>query len=65
MYSNRIKRTTFLTWLKDGSYCYKDDLGGLCITCAEYGYDTFDNLKKLINKKILHNYEQVSIVKNK
>ncbi|CAG8458528.1 6386_t:CDS:10 [Scutellospora calospora] len=52
--------TTFLTRLKDGPYCYKNDLGGLCLTCAEYGYNVFDNLKELINKKIENKNEQIA-----
>ncbi|RHZ49726.1 hypothetical protein Glove_515g4 [Diversispora epigaea] len=45
LYPNGMKRTTFLTRLRDGPYLYKDDLGGLCLICAEYGYGN-----KLINE---------------
>ena len=55
-----MKRTTFLTRLRDGPYLYKDDLGGLCLICAEYGYGVFNNLKELVINNIIDKDEQVS-----
>ncbi|CAG8448960.1 336_t:CDS:10 [Scutellospora calospora] len=60
LYPNGIKRTIFLTRLRDGPYCYKNDLGGLCLTCAEYSYNIFDDLKELINKRIIYKNEQIA-----
>ncbi|CAG8522053.1 14985_t:CDS:2, partial [Gigaspora rosea] len=62
LYPNGIKRTTFLTQLRDGPYSYKNDLGGLCLTCAEYSYNIFDNLKELIKNKIEHKGEQNKLI---
>ncbi|CAG8716935.1 6418_t:CDS:2, partial [Cetraspora pellucida] len=64
LYPNGIKRTSFLTRLKDGPYCYKNDLDGLCLICAGYGYNVFDNLKELINKKIENKNEQNKLIDN-
>ncbi|RIB22475.1 hypothetical protein C2G38_2173859 [Gigaspora rosea] len=48
-----------LKYIKDQKETfYKNDLGSLCLTCAEYGYNTFDNLKELIKNKIEHKGEQ-------
>ncbi|CAJ0857320.1 6530_t:CDS:1, partial [Entrophospora sp. SA101] len=36
-YPNGLKRTSFMYRL-DGQFKYREDLGGLCITCDFYGY---------------------------
>jgi hypothetical protein len=46
-YPNGLKRTSFMCHL-DGQFKYKEDLGGLCITCDLYGYQVFDSLTELI-----------------
>ena len=55
-----MKRTTFLTRLNDGSFVYKEDMGGLCGICFEYGYGVFDDVKILISEKINEKDHQVS-----
>lgn len=60
LYPNGMKRTSFLANLNDGSYVYKEDLGGLCGTCFEYGYGVFDDLKILISDRINEKEHQVS-----
>lgn len=47
-YPNGLKRTSFMCRL-DGQFKYKEDLGGLCITCDFYGYQVFDSLTELIS----------------
>ena len=32
-YPNRMERTTFLSRLRNGPFVYREDLGGLCLTC--------------------------------
>ena len=61
LYPTGIKRTTFLTRLKDGPYVYKEDLGGLCGICSEYGYSVFDDLRTLIIERIGGKEQQVNI----
>ncbi|RHZ82649.1 hypothetical protein Glove_106g64 [Diversispora epigaea] len=43
LYLNSIKRITFFIKLQDELYLYKDNLGGLCLTCVEYGYDCLEH----------------------
>ena len=48
-YSNGMKRTTFMTRLKDfANLKYRDDLGGLCQICNDYGFEVFENLTNII-----------------
>ena len=62
MYPTGMKRTTFLARLKDGPYVYREDLGGLCSICSDYGYDVFDDLRNLITEKISEKTQQVNII---
>ena len=48
-----IQRTTFMTKLQGNEYIYREDLGGLCSTCSRYGYEIFDDIRKLIENKII------------
>ena len=50
-YPNGIQRTAFMTRLKGGRFLYKDNLGALCSTCNEYGYQVFSEIEDLIKKK--------------
>ncbi|CAG8625204.1 13159_t:CDS:2, partial [Gigaspora rosea] len=52
LYPTGMKRTTFMTRLRNSPYAYRDDLGGLCYTCNEYGYSVFEELKELVKKKV-------------
>jgi hypothetical protein len=58
-YPNGMKRTTFMTRLQDGPYKYRSDLGGLCSTCAEYGYAVFDDLVTMVKAYVASAGEQV------
>ena len=51
-YPNGMKRTAFMARIQDGPYRYREDLGGLCSICAEYGYEVFDDLVKIIRLHI-------------
>ena len=48
IYPNGMKRTTFMARIENGSYSYCEDLRGLCSICAEYEYEVFDDLVKII-----------------
>ena len=61
-FPNRIKRTTFYTQLMGHQYIYREDLGGLCSTCSTYGYETFEDITKLIKEKINNAELQVIII---
>ncbi|CAH1764239.1 10770_t:CDS:2, partial [Entrophospora sp. SA101] len=58
-YHNGMKRTTFLKQIKDGPFIYHEDLGGLCSICCEFGYEVFDDLKKLISVHIVDKSNQI------
>ncbi|CAJ0895104.1 3365_t:CDS:2 [Entrophospora sp. SA101] len=64
-----MKRTTFLKQIKDGPFIYREDLGGLCSICCEFGYEVFDDLKKLISVHIVDKsnqdclYSKIDIIK--
>ena len=48
-YPDGMKRTSFMARLADSENLkYRQDLGGLCMICHDYGYDTFDNLENII-----------------
>ncbi|RHZ65038.1 hypothetical protein Glove_319g71 [Diversispora epigaea] len=63
-YPNGMKRTTFMTRIADGPYRYREDLGGLCSICAEYGYETFDDLIKIIKLHIENNLIQNKLLQD-
>ncbi|CAJ0630947.1 2798_t:CDS:2 [Entrophospora sp. SA101] len=52
LHPSGMKRTSFLKRLNDGSFVYKEDMGGLCGICFEYGYGVFDDVKILISGRI-------------
>jgi hypothetical protein len=56
-YPNGLKRTSFMCQL-DGQFKYKEDLGGLCITCDFYGYQVFDSLTELISASNIHSVDK-------
>ena len=51
-YSDGIKRTSFMARLASGRYVYRQDLGGLCNICNEYGYEVFDTLINLVRSNV-------------
>lgn len=60
IYPNGMGRTTFMVKLQKGPFKYRNDLGGLCSICAEYGYNVFSNIIKLIKLNINDILLQVS-----
>jgi hypothetical protein len=60
IYPDGIKRTSFMARLTNGPFKYREDLGGLCIICSEYGYQIFENLCMLINIHISNKNIQVN-----
>ncbi len=51
-YPDGIKRTSFMARLASGRYVYRQDLGGLCNICNEYGYEVFDTLINLVRSNV-------------
>ena len=51
-YPNGMQRTTFMTRLEGGRFVYKENLGGLCTTCNELGYEVFEELELFIDTRI-------------
>ena len=58
-YPNGAKRTTFYKYLQGNKYIYRENLGGLCSICNTYGYETFDELTKLIQSHVSNLHIQV------
>ncbi|RHZ53218.1 hypothetical protein Glove_444g25 [Diversispora epigaea] len=52
IYPDGFKRTTFMTELAQERFQYREDLGGLCSICCQYGYDVFEDLVELISAQI-------------
>jgi len=52
-YPDGMRRTSFMTRLEGGRFQYKDDLGGLCMTCNECGYLIFDEIENIIEMNIM------------
>lgn len=50
IYPDGMRRTSFMGCLQNSHFCYREDLGGLCPTCNDYGYQPFENLVEIINK---------------
>ncbi|CAG8469160.1 8310_t:CDS:1 [Scutellospora calospora] len=48
-YSDRMKYTSFMAHLQNSRFQYREDLGGLCMTCNDYGYQLFEDLIEIIN----------------
>lgn len=60
-YPDGLKRTAFYGYLQGNQYIYKEDLGGLCSICNTYGYESFDELRRLIQCHILNLNLQANI----
>ncbi|PKB93861.1 hypothetical protein RhiirA5_440143, partial [Rhizophagus irregularis] len=61
-YPDGIQRTTFFTKLEGNKYIYRENLGGLCLTCQKYGYEIFSDLIEYINKYITQSYIQKQLI---
>ena len=59
-YPDGIKRTSFMARLANGRYVYRQDLGGLCGICNDYGYEVFDSLIELVETNITQKVQKVS-----
>lgn len=55
VYPNGMHCTTFMAQLQGGRFKYREDLGGLCSICSEYGYGVFEELIKIISQNIENN----------
>ncbi|CAB4485152.1 unnamed protein product [Rhizophagus irregularis] len=51
-FPNGMRRTSFMTRLQGNRYQYKEDLGGLCSTCNECGYEVFVEIEDLIDNYV-------------
>ena len=59
LYPNGMRCTAFMTRLEGGQFLYRDNLGGLCSICNEYGYEVFLEITKLIENHIENNVVKV------
>ena len=50
IYPDGMKRTSFIACLEDSRFQYREDLGGLCVTCNDYGYQPFETLINIIGE---------------
>ncbi|RIB09351.1 hypothetical protein C2G38_2209182 [Gigaspora rosea] len=41
-----------MTRLQGGKYIFKDNLGGICSTCNELGYEVFEEIEQLLKLHI-------------
>lgn len=63
MYPNGMGRTAFLDRLRNGPFVYKEDLGGLCSICSQYGYDVIHDVINLVIKGVESTEKQVRHLK--
>ncbi len=61
-FPDRICHTTFMTKLQGNEFIYREDLGGLCSICSRYGYEIFDDIRKLIENKIVNIIKKVRFI---
>ncbi|GES72774.1 hypothetical protein GLOIN_2v1767687 [Rhizophagus clarus] len=61
-YPDGIQRTSFFTKLEGNRYIYRENLGGLCLTCQKYGYEIFSDLIEYINKYITQSLIQKQLI---
>lgn len=62
-YPNGIGRTTFFNKLHNGPFVYREDLGGLCLTCNQYGFEMFHELSNHIIKEVENNEQKTYYIK--
>ena len=62
-YPNGMKKTAFLARLNNCTNLkYREDLGGLCQTCNDYGFETFESLAALIHNSF---EDKITVVSSK
>ena len=60
-FPNGMKKTSFMGRLANCSNIkYRDDMGGLCLTCNEYGYTPFESLTAIAHNTFLQKDQLVS-----
>ena len=65
-FPNGMKKTSFMDRLANCSNIkYQDDMGGLCLTCNEYGYTPFESLIAIVYNTFLQKDQLVSKVFDK
>ena len=52
LHPNGMKRTAFMARLENSRFIYRDDLGGLCLICNEYGFGVFEDMVTIVREKI-------------
>ena len=62
LHPNGMKRTAFMAHLEDSRFIYRDDLGGLCLICNEYGFGVFEDMIELVREKIEGKNAQVRYI---
>ena len=60
IYPDGMKRTSFMARLQNSHFKYREDLGGLCLTCNDYGYQPLENLIELVTMNISNKILRVS-----
>ncbi|CAG8546303.1 11212_t:CDS:2, partial [Scutellospora calospora] len=55
-------RASFFKKLEGNKYTYCEDLGGLCHTCQQYGYEIFSDLTDFIDKYIMQSLEKKQLI---
>ncbi|RIB04326.1 hypothetical protein C2G38_2222664 [Gigaspora rosea] len=63
-YPNSMQRTSFYAKLKGNHYIYREDLGGLCQTYYQYGYEVFCDLNNYIRKHVTNHLTQNRLLSN-
>jgi hypothetical protein len=58
-YSDGMQRTAFMKRLQGSRYIYKENMGGLCSICNEYGYQVFSEIEDTMKKNIENIHLQV------
>jgi len=60
-FPNGMKKTSFMGRLANCSNIkYRDDIGGLCLTCNDYGYIPFESLIAIARNTFLQKDQLVS-----
>ncbi len=60
-FPNGMKKTSFMGRLANcNNIKYRDDMGGLCLTCNDYGYAPFESLIAIAHNTFLQKDQLVS-----
>ncbi|RHZ82620.1 hypothetical protein Glove_107g3 [Diversispora epigaea] len=61
-FSDKNNVSMIMARLAGGRYVYKQDLGGLCSICNDYGYEVFNSLIKLIETNIIQKERKQTLI---